>query len=363
MGLAPSVSITAGGRPLDSSYLASLQSVEVAVAVRKQTMLRMRFAIGQDPDGDWAEWAEQTFTPATTINIDGHAGGSTRRLVNAVLTEFKMDFKVDPCESQLEVVGSDSLENVKRETTRRSYPGQDLQTIVSTIFERQNILAPTSGVPDNGSPNPSREVLMQAQNDLDLLRRLADENGCDVYVEAVGDRDQGHFEPLDLENAATIPSPVVANQSGQTNVRNGSFYYDLTGPTAVVAQFVDEQGRSGGSEVRSDLRDHVTGRDKSLLGPPGFAHVLRLDRHGRETRAQLQQLCDATLERNSWLVIGKGELDSATYGDVLIPRRAVEVRGVSSAFSGTFLVWEVTHSFTRDRYCQRFEVRKKLGFN
>ena len=83
----------------------------------------------------------------------------------------------------------------------------------------------------------------------------------------------------------------------------------------------------------------------------------------RKDATEIILQCQAELEKHSWVVVGKGELDSAAYGDFLIARRAVFMQGVSSSFTGDFLVWQVTHSFTRDLYCQRFELRKKLGVN
>jgi hypothetical protein len=281
--------------------------------------------------------------------------------MNGFLTQFKMTLKSNPCESQLELVGSDALEKVKRSTDRHSYPSQDLRAVVTGVFQRQGIQAPTDGVPDNGAANPSRDILMQSQNDLELLRTLADQNRCDVYVEPDGDRDQGHFEPLSLDMRPEIQTTLVANNGSQSHIRSASFYYDLAGPTAVEGQFTDSNGQSGGTPVRADLRDLVTGKDKALLGPPGFANVTRLDRHGVETRDQLQHRCEAELEKHSWIVVGTGELDSSLYGEVLLPRRPVKVKGVSSSFSGRFLVWEVTHTFSRELYCQRFELRRKLG--
>jgi len=363
MAIKATIGVKVGGQPLDPAYQQTLQSVEVDLGVHKQGVLRLKFTIGQDPTGNFAGWAESVFKPMTSIQIDGQIGGRNQRLINGLLTEFKMSLKADPRESQLEVVGADALEKVKRSTDRRSYPSQDLQAVVSGVFQRQSIQAPTQNVPQNGVANPTRDVLMQSQNDLELLRKLADQNRCDVYVEPDGDRDQGHFEPLDLANAPKIQTTLVANNGTQSHIRSASFYYDLTGPTAIEAQFIGRDGKPGGAPVRVDLRDLVTGKDKDILGPPGFANVIRLDRHGLESPDQLKYRCEAELEKYSWLVVGKGEIDSSLYADFLLPRRQVAVQGVSSSFSGTFLVWDVTHTFTREFYGQRFEVRRKLGVN
>jgi hypothetical protein len=358
---ATACTVTINRQPLSQAQLRVLQSVDVEMGVGQQGMFKLKLAIGQDASGDWARDAEQTFTPSVPVSVDAQIGTTSTRLLNGVLTEFKMNFQADPCQSQLELTGMDVLEKLKRATSRQSFANQSLRTVVSSVFQRQNIEAPATGVPDTGTPNQNRETQMQAHNDLEFLRALADTANCEVYVEPRGDRDQGHFEPLDLANAPTIATPIEVNQGAQSPARSVSFYYDLSGPTVIEANLVDAQGRAGDAPVRSDLRDRVSPRDKTLLGPSDFATVQRLQRHGRETRDQLQRLCDTQLERHSWIVIGKGELDTAAYGDLLLPRRAVTVRGVSGAFAGTYLVWKVTHAFTRDLYCQRFELRRKLG--
>jgi phage protein D len=359
---ATSLAITLNGTPLTNEQKRVLQSVEVEHGVNQQAIFKIRLAIGQDASGNWAEGAESTFAPATRVTIEVVIGENTRRLINGLLTEFKMNFQADPCQSQLELVGMDTLEKLKRNTTRRSRPSQPLRTIVSDVFQTGGIQAPTSGVPDTGAPNQNRERLMQTHNDLEFLRMLADTVNCEVYVEPNGNLDQGHFEPLDLENAPPIPTPIKVNQTVFPHVRNASFYYDLSQATIVQGRMVDARGQDSGI-VKSDLRDRVSPRFKRLLGPADFAKTEDVATQGRETRDQLQRLCDAALEKKSWVVVGKGELDSSAYGDALLPHRTVQVNGISDAFGGTYLVWKVTHSFTRDLYCQKFELRRKLAVN
>ena len=362
MAIKAIIGVKIDGKELPPPYQQTLQSVEVELGVYKQGMVHLRFSIGQDPTGDFAGWAEDTFTPLKPVQVDANIGGNTQRLINAVLTGFKMNLKADPCESQLELTAMDALELVKRSTDRRSYPNHSLKAVVSTVLQRQQIEEPRSGVPERGAENPNRDVLMQSQNDLELLRKLADQNHCDVYVEPDGDKHQGHFEPLDLDNAAEITPTLVANAGTESHIRSASFYYDLSGPTAYEAEFVDRNGKHG-SKITVDLRDSplLSAKDKTVLGPKNYSNPVKLERHGLEDREKLRQRCEAELDKHSWLVVGKGEIDSSRYGAALLPRRRVQVKGVSSSFSGPFMVWDVTHSFTRELYCQRFELRRKLG--
>ena len=355
------VQIRIKDRPAGADLLRALRSLEVEASVGQKSIFRMKFAMGMEPSGDWMSAAEKTFTLMAPIRIDAAIDRTPRRLINGYLTQYKMNFQSDPCQSELELTGMDALEKLERNRGGGSYATMPLGTIVAQVFGRADIAAPTSGVPDTGAPNPNRSRPAQPQDDLEFLRALAEEHGCDVSVEPRGDTDQGHFEPLRVDRAEPIATPLVVGQDPASCVRNATFYYDLTGPTVVEATMVDAQGKAPARPIRSELRSLLSDRDKVLLGPPGFEKVQQLQRHGAETQAELKRRCDAELDRLSWLVIGKGELDTAAYRDLLAPRRRVEVRGASGSFNGSYLVWKVAHQFTRDLHCQRFELRRKLG--
>ncbi|WP_435009540.1 hypothetical protein P12x_000798 [Tundrisphaera lichenicola] len=356
-----SVRISIDGKPAGADLLRSLRSLEVEGSVGQKSMFRLKFVMGMEPSGDWMSTAERTFTPMVPIKVDATIDKVSRRLINGYLTQFKMNFQSDPCQSELELVGMDALEKLERNRGGGSFSKMPLRSIVAKVLDRVKIAAPTSGVPDTGAPNPNRGQPAQPQNDLEFLRTLAEENGCDLSVEPKGDTDQGHFEPLRVDRADPIPTPLVVGQDPASCVRNATFYYDLIGPTVVEASMVDAQGKATPGPIRSELRSLLSDKDKALLGPPGFEKVQQLQRHGAETRAELKRRCDAELDKLSWLVIGRGELDTAAYRDLLAPRRRVEVRGASGSFNGTYLVWKVAHQFTRDLHCQKFELRRKLG--
>lgn len=356
----PGVTISLDTGPIPADRLRDLRSVEVEASVHEQAAFRVKLGMGQDATGDWAKYAERTFLPMQSLRIDARVGNRPVRLINGLLTQLKMNFKADPCESELELTGFDALEKLKRSHTARGFRGHSVASIVTQVFSGKVTPPDTTKIPNGGTTNPTRDVIMQAHDDLEFLRTLADTARCEVYVEPVGDTDQAHFEPLDLGNAPAITASLNVNQGGATNVRNAQFYYDLSGPTAVEAAFVDAGGHAG-APVRKSLSELVGADDKALFGPPGFENVRRLERHGRETQTALLDLCATELEKLAWVVIGKGELETQAFGEVLVPRHRAEVKGAASSFNGWYLVWKVTHSFSRDLYCQRFELRRKLS--
>lgn len=357
----PAIAVYVNEKPMGQDRLSYVRSIEVDASVHEQAAFKMKIAIGQENSGDWASYADQEFTPLKKITVDAQLGSTTVRLINALLTQVKMNFQSDPCASEIELTGMDALEKLKRLSPPRGFESHPLSSIVQQMFSDADITPPDpSEIPNVGTSNPNREVVMQSHDDLTFVRAIGDAVNAEVYVEPAGFASQGHFTTLDLQNATALNTALVVNQGKYTNVKNAQFHYDLTGPTAVEAAFVGADGRAG-TPVRKSLSDLLSPKDKELLGPPGFENVKRLERHGHERSDAIERLCTAELDRLSWIVVGSGELDTSTFGDVLIPRRSVKVTGASGSFNGTYLVWKVTHTISRELYCQKFELRRKLG--
>lgn len=57
-------------------------------------------------------------------------------------------------------------------------------------------------------------------------------------------------------------------------------------------------------------------------------------------------------------VTATGSLDVLRYGNLLMPRKLVGIRGAGTAFDGLYYVNSVTHSFRRGEYKQQFELTR-----
>jgi len=358
MPIASDLQLKINGQALDSQTVVPLLcGVDVDLGVQQQGMVRLQLAAGQDASGDWARDLVHDFIPGSAITVDVRIGSAANRLFNGVLTQSRLNFAAEVHDSKFEVTGMDVLEKVKRSSNQRRYQG-DLSSIVSQVLGRQNITLDSSNTPTDSNLSES-----QTDSDLEFLTGLARNYNCEVYVESSQSGDTGYFQKLDFATASDVSTDLRVNQGQQTNVRNAQFYIDLSAPTRIEANYVGPNGQSGSQRIYSDLRNTpgLSQIETDLLGPQSFALIARLNRESRDTPERLQVRCDSELERNSWVVIGKGELDTAAYGDLLYPRRSVQVRGSGSLFEGQYMVWKVTHTFQRQTHCQKFELRRKLG--
>lgn len=342
----------------------AFRGLEIDNAVHTQSVAKLKLALGQDESGDYMGRAladaERRFRKHAKITVDATVGNSTKRLINGLLTEVKMNFQADPCTSEIEITAFDNFELLKTDGDTRAYRQHDLRAVLESLYRKAN-MDPPSSVPDSALGNDQRQTLMQAHDDFEFLRKLGDDWNAEPYVEFDGDRNVGHFERIAIDRSRSIQTPISVNQGQRTNVRSVQFFYDTSGPTKVTASFVP-RGQTTGREITHLMSEIVTdAQDKLVLGPPGYERAQRIERHGQEDQAALDARMLAELERLSWMVIGRGELDTFAFNDVLVPRHSVDVNGVSSSFNGRYLVWKVTHVFSRDTYCQKFELRRRLG--
>lgn len=359
--VAPSISVSLDGTPMAPKLLDRVRSIDVEIGVGMQGGFKIRLAIGQSADGDWPDPSDQTLGRGSRVAISAQLGGAGVPIITGMLTEYRMNFTADPCSSELELTGADDLELLSRQTERRGFENQTLSSIVNQIFSDSQITTPpASETAQLETYNPKRDVIMQSKDSLSLMRALGARVDAEVYVEPSGFGSAGHFTTLTFPSAPSDAPMLNINQGRATNVQNAQFYYDLSGFTAVEAQFMDASGNKGPVISRA-LYDNASNADKIILGPPALTKKKHIEGSGLESQQQLEKLCDAEIRRASWLVVAKGELDTATYGGILIPRRVVNVNGASSAFSGPFMVWRVTHSIGRELYCQKFELRRPIG--
>jgi hypothetical protein len=349
--------------PLDAKKdLPLLCDADVDLGVQQQGIIRLQLAVGQDANGDWARGLVGKYKVGRTVSADVRIGATTTRLINGPLTQSKLDFSPETHESKFEVTGMDALEWVKRSHNPQHYQG-DLTTIVRQVLDRQKI-ALHLPVSSGGSPVPPQLLEAQTDSDLDFLKTLAVKYNSEIYVESDPNRDTGFFQRPDFSTAAHISPDLRVNVGSQTNVRGAQFYIDLSGPTRVETNNIGSNGKAVSAQpIFSDLRatPYLSLFESELLGDPKFAFVSKLNRESQTTFSELQTRCDSELEKSAWVVIGKGELDTAAYGGLLIPRRTVKVVGAGRLFDGKYMVWKVTHSFKREQHCQTFELRRKLG--
>jgi phage protein D len=353
---AVSYTLTVDDLPVSGELLAAVQQIEVEDNADMADMVRLRIGIGvKDGCSDWTVLDEDLFHRLAKIRILVTVGSRLAEpLIETYVIENNASFSNQPGQSVLNVVAMDPTTLMNLEPRVRPWPDLADSDIAATIFGEYKF------TPDVEQTRPARQEIdhttMQRATDIQFLRELAMRNGFECYVE-INPRTglvDGHFHRPRLEQ--TSQGVLSVNIGEATNVNSFSPRNDMLRPAAAQATGVDVDS----------VEEQPTGAEGQSLRGLGSEPTLPGDRPRRVlitgsglTRVgELQTFAQAVVDRSAWSITADGDLNTVAYGGILRAKRPVEVRGASRQFSGTYYVEKVLHTFTTDRYTQRFTLRR-----
>ena len=344
------------GSPAAPELVDAVQAIEIEDHADLADMLRLRLAIGRDAGGaNWDVLDGGPFARLAKVKLSVIAGSRPAEpLIEAHVIEVAAELAADPTGSTATVVAMDPTVLLHLEEKVKPWPNMADSDIAKAIFGDHGLQ------PDVDDTQPSRDekvdLTIQRGTDMQLLRQLAERNGFECYVELdpSSGSSVGHFHAPRL---ADPPQGVLSVALGEaTNVEAFRPRFDMLRPvtaevTGLAAADASDQPVTVDGPALQDLGSQpATPADrprKVLLVGTGLAEG-----------GELQTLAQAVVDRASFALAADGELDGLAYGGALRAKRTVLVRGAGQAFSGTWYVERVLHSLTRERYAQRFSLRR-----
>ena len=351
---AVSYTLLVNGAPASPDLLAAIQQIEVEDHVDLANMLRLRLAIAVREDGSgWTILDDSLFSRLTNIKVSVTVGSAPAEpLIDAYVIETNADFSNQPGQSTLDVVAMDPSVMMNLEEKIRPWPDMADGDIATTIFGEHDFSAKVERT------QPSRQQVdyttMQRGTDIWFLRRLAQRNGYECYVEANASTGliEGHFHPPRLEQG---PQGVLSVNMGEaTNVNSFNARHDMLRPTTARATGLDIGTRSDQPAQAESLSLRELGSEPSLNG--GRRRRVLLSQMGLAETGELQTYAQAVVDGAGWAITADGELNTVAYGGLLRAKRPVLVRGAGPQFNGTYFVQRVLHTFSGNSYTQRFTL-------
>jgi phage protein D len=344
------------GVPADPDLLAAIQQIEVEDHADMADMLRLRVAIGVSECGrSWTVLDDDLFRRLANVRIMVTVGSSLAEpLIDAYVIETNASFANQPGQSVLNVVAMDPTVLMNLEEKVRPWPNMADSDIATTIFGEYGF------TPQVEQTQPPRQEVdyttVQRGTDIQFLRRLAERNGYECYVEMnpLTGVIEGHFHPPRLEQR---PQGVLSVNMGEaTNVNSFNARYDMLRPTTAQVTGLDIETQSEQPAQAESLALAGLGREPAL--PGDRPRRVLLSQMGLAQTGELQSYAQAVVDRSAWAITADGELHTVAYGGILRAKRPVLVRGAGRQFSGTYYVEKVLHTFTGDGYTQRFTLRR-----
>jgi phage protein D len=347
-----------GGEPASPELLSGIQMLEVEDHADLADMLRLRVSVGVDEGASsWSVLDEDLFTRLQNVRVALKVGTEAAEpLIDAYVVDVRAALSEEPGRSQLEVVAMDGTALLSLEEKVRAWPDQADSAIASAIFSELGFSPVVEDTSEVRSADDT--TTLQRGTDIQFLRRLAQRNGYECFVEVgSGGQTEGHFHPPRVEEQ---PQAILnVNLGSATNVATFTARYDMLGATTAKATGVEVESASDQSA------DAQAGELKTL----GSATTVPSDRprkvlladSGLVRSGELETLARSVVDRSSFAVTAEGTVSTAALGKAVRAKRPLLVRGAGRAFSGTYYVERVLHVFSGDGHEQQLRLRRNAA--
>lgn len=343
-----------GLAPAPSDIVEAVQEIEIETSTEVASVFRLRLGITQTRTGDWSILQQDLFRPLVPVSIRVQTNpGVPEAIINGYVSGQEVTYSEEPGESALEVTGMDASLLMNLQEKVMPWPNMPDNAIAAAIFGQYAVVPrvqPTS--PQLVEPDGTT---IQRSTDIRFLRRLAQRNGFECYVqpERLSGVDTGYFQPAEL---AGLPQAVLSvNMGPETNVTDFKVRYEMLQPTTAVTAGLDVATKAPQPALAPAALQFPLGLEGSLLRviPPP---VVRPADTGLMRTAELQTMAQAVVDRSSFAVVAEGEVGPGV--GVLRPGGIVNVRGAGRLYNGSYYVTRVSHTITRDGYLQRFQASR-----
>jgi hypothetical protein len=303
------------------------------------------------------------FDPPRRVVLYATLNGQINVLSDGVITRHEVSSSNDPGQSRLTVIGEDltRLLDLIDFSWIFKYPCMPAEARVLLILAKYVPLGMVPMVVPSVNldiPLPTRRIPSHMGTDLQYLTYLANSVGYTFYVEP-GKLPGTSIAYWGPEMTLSDPQQaLIVNSDAASNVDALSFNFNGFAKTLYVMLIRDEA---------LPVPIPIPIPDVNPLSPPMGRRmpiplqVQPLSGVSHYNPAQAIMVGLAKAARASDVITGTGTLNVMRYGQLLMPRRFVEVRGAGYPHDGLHFVRSVTHNIKPGEYKQSFTLSRN-GF-
>jgi len=259
------------------------------------------------------------------------------------------------------VFGEDVSLMMDLEEKAISHKGQDEATIARDIISKYSSYGITAEVKSpKGVSQPAANdwVPRQRGTDLEHLKMMADRYGFVFYIVPgpKAKKNVAYWGPPKWKG--TSQKALSTNMGPNSNVETINFSYDSLSPTKVKGNVQDRKTNLIKPVETSSSQLEKISKKSALDSQSKVRLKLLLQQSGLSVKGAMalaQGMTDASLKKAAK---AEGTLNTQRYGDLLLPRKLVDIRGAGQEYDGTWYVEKVTHKIQRGEYKQSFTLTR-----
>jgi phage protein D len=346
-----------GGSPASAALIEAIQQLEVEDHADLADMLRMRVGAAVRDDGAaWTLLDDALFTRLAEVKVSARVAGQVEPLIHGYVIDVRASLSNQPGTSTIDVVAMDASVLMSLEEKVKAWPNKSDGDIATQVFGDYGFTT------DVGSTQPARQeadvTTLQRGNDLQLIRKLADRNGFEFYLDL--DASGGVVAHFHAPRLQTRTQGVLnVNLGSDTNVDDFNARYDMM--RATTASVTGLEVSSANKQPAQASSSALPSLGQSSTVASDRPRTVLLSQTGLSDAGELRTLAQAVVDRSGWAITAEGSLTTAAFQAVLRAKEPVLVRGAGRQFSGTYYVERVLHVFGGDGYTQKFTLRRNAS--
>jgi hypothetical protein len=355
--------------PLPAPDLAeAVDSVTVSHSDEGRSTFQLVFkALREPPLGlvDYPLLLTQRIKIGTRVVLSIVVNAVPQVLIDGIITNQQLNPGDRPGSGSITVTGEDLGVLLDQIELQLPFPGPDsaLAALLLAPYAAVGLIPMILPAPTDTPPDPTREVPHPRGTVWSILTERAARHSYTFFVlpGPLPGQSLAYFGP---RFPAVLPQrALTTHMGGANNLTNISFQHDGTQATTVIGLVRDDNPAVSVPPlpvfgVPTILPPLAALPSIYANQPIGKVRLLEPEQGTSYLRAQLRANAETTAStRNA--VTASGEVDTARYGWVLLPRQLVGVRGVGLSFDGLYYVRSVSHSIRRGEYKQSFQLSRE----
>lgn len=343
-------------RPASYETVRALSRVQVTNDAQNGDGFQISFSLSKSHPADYSLIESGAFDPPARVIIAVILGITPEVLIDGIVTHHQHAPSAEPGRSLFTISGKDVSLALGFEEKIKDHPNQPDSVIVTKLFGSYAkyglvpAVTPTTDIPISINRTPAQSH----ESDLSFIRRMATRNGYVFYIEPITLLSNKAYWGPPIRTG--VPQPALRLGPGSSaNLKSLDFSLDAMAPVGVKGTFVIPFTKTAipipalpslripplAASPFTPLRTTITSDTANKSAAGAATAVLAAGMNAPDP------------------VVGRGEIDTVRYGNVLRARKLVGIAGAGKSYDGTYYVRRVTHSITVGDYKQSFELSRE----
>ena len=345
--------------PVPKPVLDALTSVQVTSAAGSPSGFQLTFTLNNRSPLHTLFLIAGAQTPMLRVIIVVTVNGSANVLMDGVMTNQQVSPGSKPGESTLTITGEDLTKVMSLiDFSGLPFPAMPPEARVALTIAKYAMFGMIPMVIPSlftDFPIPVERIPVQQGNDLEYIRKLANDVGYVFYIDP-GPAPGTNVAYWGPEIKIGVPQPALNyDMDAMTNVESLSFNFDGSHATMPIV-FIHNS--------LTKIPIPIPIPNINPLQPPlGVISAPLTNFKMMKDTAKLSPMAAigvglAEAAKSADSVSGNGSLDVVRYGRLLKARQLVGVRGVGTAFDGLYYVKSVTTTLKQGALKQSFQLTR-----